>query len=111
MTSFLVLNHVPPHPICASPIHLAELVFHHLLLPRDPRDIEGDGHHQEGRTRDPVLEQEEEEEEKLSCSPEKVSGAHRVADLLADAGGHEPVVLSGSEASARSYRPGPRATT
>ena len=108
MTFSLVLNHVPPHPICASPIYLAELVFHHLLLPKDPRDIEGDGHHQEGGTRDPVLEQEE--EEKLSCIPEKVGGAHRVADLLADAGGHEPVVLSGSEASARSSWPSPHET-
>jgi len=71
----------PPHYLDDKPCR--------KTFARDPGDVKGDGRHQEGEACDPVL-----EEEKLGDGPEEVSGVHRVADPLADAGGHEPVVLS-----------------
>lgn len=81
-------RHHPPRPLSVPSILLAELVFHHLLLARDPREVQRNGRHQEGRTRDPVL-----EEEKLCDGPEEVRRVHRVANLLVDAFGYKRVVL------------------
>ncbi len=83
-------GHAPSSP--RTPIHLAEFAQHHLLLTRDPGDVKRDERHQEGGTSDPVL-----EEEKLSHRPQQTGGVHRVADLLADASAHQPVVRSDLE--------------